>query len=136
MLWRLFLLSLFLSLPVCLHAEMMVIQVDVNGVTRGEFFVEREESGRFLLPVTALPSLGLLITPQTVTTIGNVSYFSLEEFTGISSSFDESQLTLSLLSPPQYLPESIIDLSRQQQRKVTRPLENSAYSFGNGTAFE
>ena len=124
---RYFFLLLFFLTPTLLHAELMVIQIDVNGVTRGEFFVEREDSGSFLLPVADIPALGLLIAPQTTTTIGENSYFSLEEFADISSVFDESQLTLALTSPPQYLPASIIDLSRQQHRQVQRPLETSAF---------
>jgi outer membrane usher protein FimD/PapC len=71
--------------------------------------------------------LGLLLSPQRTTAIGNVSYFSLEEFPEISSSFDESQLTLTLTSPSQYLPASIIDFSRRQQKQVQRPLETSGF---------
>lgn len=125
--WRCVLLVFFLLIPVCLRAELMVIQIDVNGVTRGEFFVERKSTGDFLLPVADLPALGLLLTPQTTTTIGDVSYFSLDDFAEIISSFDESLLTLALTSPPQYLPASIIDLSRQPQKEVLWPLESSAF---------
>jgi outer membrane usher protein len=122
-----FLLLLFLLAPACLHAELMVIQIDVNGVTRGEFFVERQESGRFLLPVADIPALGLLITPQTTVAIGDTSYFSLAEFPEIATNFDEGQLVLSLISPPHYLPASIVDFSRQQHNQVLRPLETSAF---------
>jgi outer membrane usher protein FimD/PapC len=123
-----FVLLLFLLLtPAGLRAELMVIQIDVNGLTRGEFFAEREVSGHFLLPVADLPALGLLITPQTTVTIGVTSYFSLAEFPDISANFDEGQLTLSLTSPPHYLPATIIDLSRQQHRQVLQPLESSAF---------
>jgi outer membrane usher protein len=128
MLRYILLLVLFLLItPAYLRAELMVIQIDVNGVTRGEFFVERESPGHFLLPIADIPTLGLLIDPQRITAIGGTSYFSLEEFPEISSGFDESQLTLALTSPPQYLPASIIDLSRQQQKQVQRPLETSAF---------
>ena len=127
MLQRSFLLLLFLLTPALLHAELMVIQIGVNGVTRGEFFVERQESGRFLFPVADIPALGLLITPQKSMAIGAVSYFSLEEFPEISISFDEGQLSLLLTSPPQYLPASIIDFSRQRHSQVQRPLETSAF---------
>gem|GEM_PF-2744219 len=123
-----FVLLLFLILiPASLHAELMVIQISVNGVTRGEFFVEREGSGNFLLPIDDLPSLGLLIDPKSTTIIGNTSYFFLTEFPEISVDFDEGQLALSLTSPPQYLPASVIDLSRQKQRQVQRPMETSAF---------
>lgn len=124
---RYFLLLLLLLAPTCLHAELIVIQIDVNGVTRGEFFVEREASGRFLLPVAEIPTLGLLIAPQKTTEIDSGSYFSLEEFADITTSFDENQLSLSLTAPPRYFPESLIDLSHQQQRQVQRPLEKSAF---------
>lgn len=126
MLRRVFILVLFLLTPTCLRAELMVIQIDVNGVTRGEFFVERE-GPEFLLPVTDIPALGLLIVPQATTTIADISYFSLKDFADISSSFDENQLTLALTAPPQYLPASILDLSRQQHKQVLRPLEKSAF---------
>ena len=122
-----FLFLLFLLTPAYLHAELMVIEIGVNGVTRGEFFVERESSGNFLLPLADLPALGLLIVPQATTTIDNTSYFSLKEFPEIAVDFDQGQLVLSLTSPPQYLPASIIDLSRQEQRQVHRPLETSAF---------
>lgn len=118
---------LFLLTPALLHAELMVIQIDVNGVTRGEFFVERDEAGQFFLPVTDIPALGLLITPQAITTLGDTSYFSLAEFPEISSNFDEGQLALLLTSPPQYLPASIVDFSRPQHIQVQRPLETSAF---------
>lgn len=118
---------LFLLTPALLHAELMVIQIDVNGVTRGEFFVERESSGHFLLPAADIPALGLLLDPQTLTTIGDTNYFSLVEFPEISSNFDEGQLTLTLTSPPQYLPTSIVDFFRQQHTQVHRPLDTSAF---------
>ena len=127
MLQRCVFLLFFLLIPACLHAELMVIQIGVNDVTRGEFFVERDVAGQFFLQVADIPALGLLITPQATMPIGNTSYFSLAEFPEISANFDEGQLSLALTSPPQYLPASIIDFSRQQQRQVQRPLETSAF---------
>lgn len=127
MLRHIVILFLFLLTPELLFAELMVVQINVNEVTRGEFFVERGESGKFLLPVADIPTLGLLISPQTTKLIGNTSYFSLEEFPEISSTFDEDQLALLLTAPPQYLPTSIVDFSRQQQNQVQRPLETSAF---------
>lgn len=127
MLRRLIPFLLFLLTPALLHAELMVIQIDVNGVTRGEFFVERDETGRFLLPVADIPTLGLQITPHTITTLDDTSYFSLAEFPEISASFDEEQLVLLLTSPPNYLPASTIDFSRPQHTQVQRPLETSAF---------
>lgn len=114
-------------LPCCLYAEMIVLQIDVNGVPRGEFFVEREASGNFLLPIADLSNLGLLIKPQEIWVVDDVSYFSLKEFPEISLSLEESSLTLSIVSPPQYLPQSVIDLSWRQTEKVQRPHEASTF---------
>lgn len=110
-----------------LRAELLVLEVVVNETSRGEFFIERDEQGRFWLPVDQVNALGLLISPVKFVEKSNVSYFSFDEFPAIAAEFDESRLSLRLTAPPAYFPQTNLDLSGKRQRKVVQSLENSAF---------
>lgn len=124
---RLLLGLLFLLLPATLHAELLVVQIVVNEVPRGEFFVERDAAGRFAIPLADLPTLTLQVVPRRVVEIDGVAYFLLDEFPTILSHFDEKQLSLQLTVPPHLLPRVTLDLSRLRARQVLRPSETSAF---------
>ncbi|MBE0504338.1 MAG: fimbrial biogenesis outer membrane usher protein [Desulfuromonadales bacterium] len=124
-LWILFFLCIVFLTP--LQAELLVLEVVANETSRGEFFVEKDEQGRFWLPVDQLDDFGLLISPVKIVEKSGISYFSFDEFPPISAEFDESTLRLLLIAPPEYFPETNLDLSGKRQRRIAQSLEDSAF---------
>ena len=93
-LWIMFFLCVVFVAP--LRAELLVLEVVVNEMSRGEFFVERDEQGHFWLPVDQANALGLLISPGKIVEKSGVSYFSFDEFPTIAAKFDELPLPRSI----------------------------------------
>lgn len=110
-----------------LRAELLVLEVVVNETSRGEFFVERDLDGQFWLPVDQVNALGLLISPATIVEKSGLPYFSLVEYPLISSDFEESRLLLRITAPPEYFPETNLDLSGKRHHNIFHPLEESAF---------
>lgn len=109
------------------RADTLVVRLAVNGEPKGDVFVEHTPGGDFLVPVSDLAAAGFRETNGTIVEIGGQAYVPLGSLAGVSYSFDEKTLTLSVTAEPAILPVRTIDFSPRPQPGVERPGNTSAF---------
>lgn len=121
-------LSLCASLPGAASAsETIIVNVILNQVPKGEFFVIFADDGDFLVKTSDLQSMGVTgPLPQSVPIEGE-PYVSLRSFTGITFVFDERKLSLEITAVPKLLPKQILDFAPQEPLQVYYPKDSSAF---------
>ncbi len=105
----------------------MVVRLVVNGEPKGDVFVERTPGGEFLVRVSDLAAAGFRETKGALAEIGGEMLIFLRSMTGVTYSFDETTLTLSLTAAPAILPVRTIDFAPRTQPRVERPKDTSAF---------
>ncbi|MGD0276970.1 MAG: hypothetical protein ABSB79_13115, partial [Syntrophales bacterium] len=85
-------------------AETLVVNITVNSVSKGDFFVIRNETGEFLIKVEDFPSIGIQLPVDPGTVIGGEHYISLSALSGVSVVFDEKKLSLVITASASLLP--------------------------------
>lgn len=119
----LFVYSLLLC-PVLSHAaETLIVQIEINRVNKGEYFVTRDDKGIFSLQTRDLLALGVRLGEID----DGTSVISLDSFEDVTWTFDEQALTLSLHLPATMLPETKFDFSGTRRHDVLFPTDNSAF---------
>lgn len=126
------LIALFLALAILLvcrpaSAEQMIAKVVVNQEDKGDLFVERTENGDFLLKSEDLRAIGFRFAPGQITRLGGEEYRSLRSMSGVSFTFNEGTLTLSLTVPLSLLGKEIVDFVAPQPQKVYYPEDSSVF---------
>src|SRR3990172_8309366 len=125
-------------------ADTLVLNVILNGESKGDFFVTRSDDGDFLIRQEDYGTLGLKTTGASVEFQGE-PHISLRSVRDIAVSFDEKKLILAITAPAGPPPKSVIDLNPPSSRKLTayQPREFSAflnygltYSYGDPTGFQ
>lgn len=137
-----FLLALCLVIPVAqVRAEQLITRITVNQEEKGDFFVNRTESGDFQVKGEDLRAMGFRAPAGSVVLIDGTPHLSLRSMTGVSYSFDENTLSLAITANPSLLGSRVIDFTAQQTEKVYQPRDTSAffdygldYFGGNGAS--
>ncbi len=118
----------FLLIPAAAAlADTLVVRLVVNGEPKGDIFVERTPGGDYLVRVSDLAAAGFRETKGAIERIDGEMYMVLRSMTGVSFSFDEKTLTLSLAAAPAILPVRTIDFTPRKQPRVERPEDTSAF---------
>ncbi|HUI44565.1 MAG TPA: fimbria/pilus outer membrane usher protein [Nitrospirota bacterium] len=126
-------------------ADHLVVNITVNSVSKGDFFVLRDENGDFFVRAEDYPALGFIAFAGEVANIQGERYIALRSLSGLTAVFDEKKLLLSITAPVNLLQKSVIDLSAPLPSKQNAyfPRENSAfmnyginYSYGDPSGFE
>ncbi len=125
---RLFILvCAFFLLPAAARADTVVVRLVVNGEPKGDVFAERTPDGDFLVRASDLAAAGLRETTGAVAEIGGEAFLFLRSMKGVSFSFDEKTLSLSLTAAPGILPVRTIDFTPSRQPRIDRPKDTSAF---------
>ncbi len=77
-------------------AETVIVTISLNTISRGEFFLKRNEDGVLLISSEDLTQIGLKIAAVPVTTIDKEPYISLKDLPGVTAVLDEKRLILDL----------------------------------------
>src|SRR5438132_3435485 len=91
-------------------AETLVVQITLNGVNKGQFFVSVVE-GDFLVRLQDLNAMGLIGLGARTRTLEGEQFASLKEIAGLSVKFDERKLVLDLSADTTLLPRQTVDFA-------------------------
>jgi outer membrane usher protein FimD/PapC/outer membrane protein OmpA-like peptidoglycan-associated protein len=117
-----------LLLPFSSYAdETIIITLTLNQQKKGDFFVILKDDGDFLIAATDLTGVGLQRLPEKRIDIDGEPHVSLRSLDGVESRFDEATLTLELISAPELLPKTTLDLSQQRRPGIIYPRDNSIF---------
>ena len=117
-------LSLFSS-PAA--AEQLIVKIILNQEEKGDFFVNRNEDGDFLVKVDDLKSIGLGSPSGTGPVIDGEQYLSLRSIKGIAYEFDEGTLSLAINAAPALFEKQIFDFFPLEAQKVYYPEDTSVF---------
>lgn len=109
------------------HGEQIITLLTVNGEKKGEIFVQRTESGDFLLRSEDIKDAGFSETPGAEIRQDGESLVSLRSLAGLSFRFDEKTLTLHISAAPSLFPRNYIDFAGQPVKNVYYPKESSLF---------
>lgn len=126
-------------------AETLVVNITVNSVSKGDFFVIRNETGEFFVRAEDFPSIGLQLPVGPGTVMEGKRYISLSTLSGVSVVFDEKRLSIVITASACLLPKNVLDLASPppSRQNVYYPKDKSAflnygvnYSFGDPFGFQ
>ena len=110
--------------------ETLVVNITVNSVSKGDFFVLRNARGEFFVKIADFPALGIRLPADIVyVEIEKERYVALNSLSGGSVVFDEKKISLAITVPVSLLQKVIMDLSsaRPSKQSVYFPKENSVF---------
>lgn len=111
----------------------LLLEIEVNGISKGEFFVLQDRSGGYWIDARDWPRLGVRDAPPREGKVGGETYFSLGSAPGLRSRFDAASLRLVLEFPGEALGMRVIDLQAPLQANVLQPRDNSLFfNYGLG----
>ncbi len=126
------------SAPRDAGAETQIVQILLNGVDKGQYFVS-VAADDFLVRLQDLNAMGLVGLAAHARTLDGEQFASLRSISGLSVNFDERRLVLSLTAEPKLLPKQTVDFATGKKQTVYYPSDTSAflnynlqYSGGNG----
>ncbi|HSD61192.1 MAG TPA: fimbria/pilus outer membrane usher protein, partial [Burkholderiales bacterium] len=103
------------------------LEIEVNGISKGEFFVLQDRAGEYWMDSRDWGRLGVRDAPPQKSEIGGDTYFSLGSVPGLRIRMDPATLKLSLDFPGSALGTTVINLQAPLQAKVLQPRDNSAF---------
>ncbi len=134
-------LVLFLF-PVPAVAEQLIARVILNQEDKGDFFVNRNENGDFLMKNDDLRTIGFRSLSGATSTFEGETYLSLRSMAGVAYTFNEENLSLAITANPSLLTKEIIDFFPRETQKVYYPSDTSIflnygadYLAGSGFSF-
>lgn len=124
----LLLLGVLILLPSPAAAsDPIIVNISLNQVAKGDYFVLLETDGTFLVKADDLQALGLPAQGEGLRTIEGEAYQPLESLPGLSYRFRETDLTLELEADPALLPGSELDLLPERREGVIYSRDNSLF---------
>jgi len=107
----------------------LVVNLSVNKEAKGDFFIERDGNGELYFTVEDLVALTLLLPRNRVVQIKGEKYVPLSSLRDISYSFDEKNLTISILGRTTELKKTSLELYSFQSRpqNLYYPRETSVF---------
>ena len=107
----------------------LIVNISVNGESKGDFFAERSPDGELFIKVEDLVALKLKIEDDRIVLIGNGRYVPLRTVRDIKYVFDEKNLTLAIIGTAEETKKTAIELYPLQPKPqdVYYPRENSAF---------
>jgi outer membrane usher protein len=126
---RLSLLLLLFLLPYSpAHGkETIILNIIVNEVKKGEFFVIMTETGDFFIKTEDLKQIGFRDPGGTVYEIDNELYTALNSIEEVEYTLDEKDLSLKITAAPFHFEKTAIDLKPPRQSNVFFTRDTSAF---------
>lgn len=107
--------------------QLLIVEIHLNGVRKGEFTVLSTPGGDFLVAETDLQAMGVQPPYGTPLQVEGQAHFSLRGLKPGELRFDEAKLALFVTLPPERLPRKALDLQPQQPKQSLEPRDNSAF---------
>lgn len=107
--------------------QLLIVDIHLNGVAKGEFTVISTQGGDFLVGESDLQAMGVQPPYGTPLAVEGQAHFSLRGLKPGELRFDEGKLTLFVSLPPERLPRKALDLQPQQPQQALEPRDNSAF---------
>jgi outer membrane usher protein FimD/PapC len=107
--------------------EVIVVNVVLNQMGKGDYYAVMTGDGDFLLRTEDLKEMGLVSLQGDVTAIEGEDYMSLRSVKGLEFVFDEEMISLGISALPLQFPRQTFDYSPPMPRDVYRPRGNSAF---------
>lgn len=109
------------------QGETIVVRVVLNTENKGDVFVERTPDHDFLVKPEDLKAMGFRDPPGTVVLVDGEPHISLRSMPGVSSKFNERDLTLDISAAPQLLATQAIAMDVPRRAPAVTPSPNSLF---------
>lgn len=107
--------------------QILIVEINLNGVRKGEFTVMAAPDGDFLVDESDLKDMGVQPPYSTPVVVEGETRFSLRALQASELRFDEAKLVLFVTLPPERLPKKALDLQPGRPQRVLEPRDNSAF---------
>lgn len=120
--------AIFLIFPTFTTAsETVILNITLNQEGKGEFFVNLADDGDFLVKETDLLQMGLRGPFTKIITIAGEGHVALTSVPGLTFSYNEKDLSLEIVAPPDQFPIRTIDFTPPQPLKIFYPQDSAAF---------
>lgn len=125
----LFILAVIIPLTHSISSALqtVVLNVTVNRVNNGEFYVVLEDDGDFRVKAQDLSAMGFRDPKGTVSIVEGETYISLRSMEGVVFSYNEKTLSLDINADPLLLGKSTMDFQSRRPQNVYYPKDGSAF---------
>lgn len=106
--------------------QMLIVEVSLNSIKKGEFVVYSKQDGDWLLKEEDLKAMEVSPPYGTPVTLENEVFYALKPL-GAEIQFDEKRLALDITLAAAKLPKNTIDFLPKHPKTQLRPTDNSAY---------
>jgi outer membrane usher protein len=110
-------------------AEVIVVRVSVNSEAKGDLFVGRTADLDFLVKLEDLKAIGLQNPAGRITMLEGEPHLSLRSIRGLSFTFDERTLDLSISADAKLLPGSAYSLGPRHTRGTTTASPSAFFNY-------
>lgn len=118
-------------------ADLLVAEIDLNGETKGTFFLQTTPEGDYLMRLEDYDGLGFVSPAPATLMIDQEAHVSLAELEGISFVLNEETLTLEIQAASELLPSKTIDLRTTHSENVLYPRDTSLFfNYGVNYLYE
>lgn len=107
--------------------QALVVEIVLNGISRGEFTVVAAAGGDYLLGQSDLAVLGVQGSLGEAVQAEGEPHYSLRGLQASEIRFDEARLALLVTLPPERLPKKTLDLLPGRPLRVLETNDNSAF---------
>ncbi|MDP1610659.1 MAG: fimbria/pilus outer membrane usher protein [Sulfuritalea sp.] len=107
--------------------QLLIAEISLNGVRKGEFTVMAVPGGDFLVGEPDLMAMGVQPPYGSPVDVEGAAYFSLQGLHASELRFDEGRLALFVTLPPERLPKKALDLQPGRPERVMEPSDDSAF---------
>ena len=116
------------TLPGYADGQELIVEIDLNGVRKGEFSVVTTGNSDFLVKEADLKDMGVQPPYGTPVLVAGETHFSLRALLASELRFDESKLALYVTLPPERLPKKTVDVETGgRPHRLLEPRDNSVF---------
>lgn len=121
--------------------DSLLLSITLNKEPKGIFIAEMTGDGKILLLESDLKKMGIRNIAAPYEEINGELYIYVESINGAETDFDEENLALEIMVPPDILDRNVIDLYPKRRKDVYYPRDSSAFlnyrlEYFNGTSLE
>ncbi|MEW6324141.1 MAG: fimbria/pilus outer membrane usher protein, partial [Nitrospirota bacterium] len=107
--------------------ETVILNIVLNHVDQGEYFVVMIDRGDFLVRTEDLRAMGLRRLEGKAYEIGGETYLQLSSIPEVEVTFDEPTLSLRIVAVPSYFEKHVLDIRPPRRSDVREPSDTSAF---------